>query len=184
MLAPFITYQVFIFVILHKFQLLHRIGQSQSIFKKCYFMEEEKIWDMSTRFWLFLFEMNVHENFLRLRKMCLYVVCCLYHAYVYVWFFKKYFHSTWISTLLIKVWLDVIFTSLNWNERIFLFPFAIQIMRKEERVTVLIIFQLQQTILFMIKNHYAELFWMMYSIFWVKHWPHNSQPLCLEFILP
>lgn len=66
---------------------------------------------------MFLFELNVSVHLLKFRETCCTVVAvCIMHTCTYG--FKRYFHFTWNSTLLIKVWLDVIFKSLSCNQQV------------------------------------------------------------------
>lgn len=66
---------------------------------------------------MFLFELNVSVHLLKFREMyCTVVAVCIMHTCTYG--FKRYFHFTWNSTLLIKVWLDVIFKSLSCNQQV------------------------------------------------------------------
>lgn len=66
---------------------------------------------------MFLFELNVGVYWLKFRELCCTVVAvCIMHMCTYG--FKRYFHFTWNSTLLIKVWLDVIFKSLSCNQQV------------------------------------------------------------------
>lgn len=76
---------------------------------------------------MFLFELNVSVHWLKFRELCCTVVAvCIMHMCTYG--FKRYFHSTWNSTLLIKVWLGVIFKSLSCNQQIWFVCFWVAVL--------------------------------------------------------
>lgn len=73
---------------------------------------------------MFLYELNVSVHWLKFRELCCTVVAvCIMHMCTYG--FKIYFHFTWNSTLLIKVWLGVIFKSLSCNQQIWFVCFGV-----------------------------------------------------------
>lgn len=66
---------------------------------------------------MLLFELNVSVHLLKFRETCCTVVAvCIMHMCTYG--FRGYFHFTWNTTLLIKVWLDVTFKSLTCNQQV------------------------------------------------------------------
>lgn len=65
----------------------------------------------------FFGELNVSVHWLKFRETCCTVVAvCTTQMCTYG--LKRYFHFTWNTTLLIKVWLDVIFKSLGCNQQV------------------------------------------------------------------